>query len=98
MRRRGQLFEQLVRPCVNRLGPAPAENCVRHFKRCRTAFIGVGVFSGLINILALTGSLYMLQVYDRVLTSRSVPTLVGLTVLMLVLYALFGCSTSCAAG
>ena len=44
----------------------------------KAAFIGVGMFSGLINILMLTGSLFMLEVYDRVLPSRSVPTLVGL--------------------
>ena len=37
--------------------------------------------SGLINVLMLTGSFYMLEVYDRVLPSRSIPTLVGLTIL-----------------
>lgn len=55
--------------------------------RQRTAFIVVGLLSGVVNVLALTGSFYMLQVYDRVLPSRSVPTLVGLTIIMLVLYA-----------
>lgn len=59
-------------------------------KRSATTFYGVGVFSGVINVLALTGSIYMLQVYDRVLTSRSVPTLVGLTVLMAGLYIAYG--------
>ncbi len=54
------------------------------------AFIGIGIFSGIINVLALTGSLYMLQVYDRVLPSRSVPTLIGLTVLMVLLFAAYG--------
>ncbi|GJD94574.1 type I secretion system permease/ATPase [Methylobacterium iners] len=58
--------------------------------RCRTAFIGVGVMSGLINVLYLTGSFFMLEVYDRVIPSRSVPTLVGLMVLALVLYAFQG--------
>ena len=53
----------------------------------RGAFFAVGGISGLINVLMLTGSLFMLQVYDRVLPSRSVPTLVGLAVLALVLYA-----------
>jgi ATP-binding cassette subfamily C protein len=48
--------------------------------------VSVGVFSGLINLLALTGSFYMLQVYDRVLPSHSVPTLIGLTLLMAGLY------------
>ncbi|MEQ1576346.1 MAG: type I secretion system permease/ATPase [Hyphomicrobium sp.] len=59
-------------------------------KRCRGIFMGVGLFSGVINVLALTGSFYMLQVYDRVLTSRSVETLIGLTVLMALLYAANG--------
>jgi len=58
--------------------------------RCRSALIGAGVFSAIVNVLALTGSLYMLQLYDRVLPSHSVPTLIGLTVLMLLLYAGFG--------
>ena len=52
--------------------------------------VGVGVFSAVINLLALTGSVYMLQIYDRVLPSQSVPTLVGFTVGMLGLYAVYG--------
>jgi ABC-type protease/lipase transport system fused ATPase/permease subunit len=54
--------------------------------RCRSAIIGIGVFSGLINLLALTGSLFMLEVYDRVLPSRSVPTLVGLAIITALLF------------
>ena len=45
--------------------------------QCRGAFGSVVAFSALINVLMLTGPLFMLQVYDRVLPSRSVPTLVG---------------------
>ena len=56
----------------------------------RRAILGVVGLSAMANLLALTGSLYMLQVYDRVLPSRSLPTLVGLTVLMAGLYAAFG--------
>ncbi|MFN3481934.1 MAG: type I secretion system permease/ATPase [Rhabdaerophilum calidifontis] len=48
---------------------------------CRWALAGIGLFSGLINILMLTGSLFMLEVYDRVLPSRSLPTLVALSIL-----------------
>jgi PrtD family type I secretion system ABC transporter len=71
--------------------PAPAVSEVgAAIRKCTAAFIGIGVFSGVINLLALTGSLYMLQVYDRVLPSRSIPTLVGLTVLMLILYSANG--------
>jgi ATP-binding cassette subfamily C protein len=55
-------------------------------RACRSAFIGVGVMSCMINLLYLTGSLFMLEVYDRVLPSRSVPTLVGLIILAGFLY------------
>jgi PrtD family type I secretion system ABC transporter len=50
-------------------------------RACRSAFIGVGIMSCMINLLYLTGSIFMLEVYDRVLPSRSVPTLVGLAIL-----------------
>jgi len=50
-------------------------------RACREAFIGVGLMSCMINLLYLTGSIFMLEVYDRVLPSRSVPTLVGLVVI-----------------
>jgi PrtD family type I secretion system ABC transporter len=49
------------------------------------------VVSGMINILALTGSLYMMQIYDRALTSGSVPTLVVLSTLAIGLYLFQGC-------
>ncbi|RUY84312.1 type I secretion system permease/ATPase, partial [Mesorhizobium sp. M7A.F.Ca.CA.001.12.2.1] len=44
----------------------------------RRAFAGIALMSGVVNVLALTGSFFMLQVYDRVIPGRSVPTLVGL--------------------
>ena len=50
-------------------------------RACRSAFLGVGAMSCIINLLYLTGSIFMLEVYDRVLPSRSVPTLIGLIVL-----------------
>ncbi len=52
--------------------------------------IGVAVFSGVINLLALTGAIYMLQVYDRVIPSRSIPTLIGLTILLVLLFVANG--------
>ena len=48
------------------------------------------VFSVFVNLLMLTGPLFMLQVYDRVLSSRSEETLLALTVLVAALYALMG--------
>lgn len=46
--------------------------------------------SGLINILALTGSFYMLQIYDRALGSGSIATLIGFSVLAIGLYLFQG--------
>ncbi len=50
----------------------------------------VGAFSVFVNLLMLTGPLYMLQVYDRVLGSRSIETLVALSAVVLFLYAMMG--------
>lgn len=47
-------------------------------------------FSALVNVLMLTAPLYMLQVYDRVLTSRSEETLLALTLLMAFLFLVMG--------
>ncbi|KQY11570.1 type I secretion protein [Rhizobium sp. Root482] len=54
------------------------------------AFVGVGLASALVNVLYLTGSFFMLEVYDRVLPSRSIPTLIALCLLALLLYAFQG--------
>ena len=48
------------------------------------------LLSGIINILALTGSFYMLQIYDRALVSGSIATLVAISVLALGLYCFQG--------
>lgn len=56
----------------------------------RTLFMSVGVFSFFVNLLMLTGPLFMLQVYDRVLGSRSEATLVALVVLVAGLYLMMG--------
>ncbi len=70
------------------------------FAKKRTPFAELGglrgVFwflfavSGVVNILALTGSFYMLQIYDRALTSQSVPTLLALSALAIGLYLIQG--------
>ena len=71
-------------------GPAADNAYRRALARLRPVMGGVAVISALINVLMLTGSLYMLQVYDRVLGSGSVPTLIGLFVIVVVLYAFLG--------
>jgi ATP-binding cassette subfamily C protein len=59
-------------------------------RQCWSAFWSVAIFSGVVNVLMLTGPLYMLQVYDRVLASRSIPTLVALTVILIIAFAFQG--------
>lgn len=56
----------------------------------KKSFIAIGIFSGLINLLLLTPTFYMLQLYDRVVSSGSVPTLLMLTLIMLVLMGAMG--------
>lgn len=51
---------------------------------CRHAIYVVGLFSFFINILMLTTSIYMMQIYDRVLAGRSLDTLLYLTVVALI--------------
>ena len=56
----------------------------------RRLFVSVGLFSIFVNILMLTGPLFMLQVYDRVLTSRSEATLVTLIGIVAFLFLMMG--------
>lgn len=62
----------------------------RALRRSGGLLIGVGLFSGVINLMALTGAIYMLQVYDRVIPSRSIPTLIGLSVIMVAFFVVNG--------
>lgn len=52
--------------------------------------VSLSALSLVSNLLMLTGPLFMLQVYDRVLASQAIPTLVTLTVLVGALFALYG--------
>jgi PrtD family type I secretion system ABC transporter len=60
------------------------------FASCRGALIATGLISGMSNVLMLTGAMFMLEIYDRVLPSRSVPTLVGIAILAGGLYVVQG--------
>ena len=61
-----------------------------HLRASRRKLAGVAVFSGVVNLLTLSGSLYMLQVYDRVIPSHNVATLFGLSAIVAVAYLLQG--------
>lgn len=56
----------------------------------RRLFLTVGLFSIFVNLLMLTGPIFMLQVYDRVLASRSEATLVALVAIMAFLFLMMG--------
>lgn len=63
---------------------------VQTVMQSRRLFGAVAVFGFLVNLLMLAGPLYILNVYDRVLSSRSVETLVALTLLLAFLYVIMG--------
>ncbi|MGA0599284.1 type I secretion system permease/ATPase [Caulobacter sp. KR2-114] len=79
------MADRLSRPSSALSGP-----CRAALAAVRSSFIAAAGFSGAINLLMLSGSLFMLQVYDRVLPSRSLPTLWALLVLVAALYAAQG--------
>jgi ATP-binding cassette, subfamily C, bacterial exporter for protease/lipase len=66
----------------------PSSEIIDALSSFKGAFRTIGLFSAIINLLMLAPSLYMLQVYDRVLQSRNEITLLMLTVLMLGAYGL----------
>lgn len=68
--------------------PQTAQGLNEHLAAFRSLFISVAAFSFVINLLMLTPAVYMLQIYDRVLTSRNTTTLLMLTLIMLGLFAL----------
>ena len=57
---------------------------------CKSAFLSVGFFSLFINLLLLIPSIYMLQVYDRVIPANSESTLLMLTLIALFLFVVMG--------
>ena len=67
---------------LRRKAPAePLSPLAGVLKSSRRVFVCVAAMSGIINLLMLTGSLFMIQVYDRVLGSQSVPTLLALSLI-----------------
>ncbi len=77
-------------PALLAVGSPGSSEINAAIRQSRSAFIGIGILSCLINLLMLTGPLFMLQVYDRVMTSGSMPTLVALSALTVILFAMSG--------
>ena len=71
-------------------GPSQETQLQTAVRRCRKGFVGVTLFSAMANILMLVAPVYMLQMYDRVLTSASFETLIVLTVVAVFLLSCFG--------
>ena len=67
-----------------------ADDLSSAIKASKKGFMAAGFFSLFINILMLTAPFYMLQVYDRVVTSRSLETLLFLTMIMVFLFGVLG--------
>lgn len=86
---RAKLAESMKREPMGNdsVGVSPVKAAV---SACRRTFIAIGLFTAAINMLMLTGSFFMLQVYDRVIPSRSIPTLTALIILVSILYAFQG--------
>src|SRR5881392_4298638 len=70
--------------------PAPDDPVALRLHESARRLAGIAVFSGVVNILMLSGSLYMLQVYDRVIPSRNLATLFGLSLMVLFAYLVQG--------
>jgi ATP-binding cassette subfamily C protein/ATP-binding cassette subfamily C protein EexD len=87
----------MLRPMPLQLGmpEKPGETVLsKAVAACRGQLMAAGLFSGVVNVLQLTVSLYMMQVFDRVLSTRSLDTLYYLTAIavfaLLVMAALDG--------
>src|SRR5262245_5488883 len=78
-----------MQPFARKPNPQRSE-LAQALSACRGTFIAVALMSGMSNILQLTGAFFMLEIYDRVLPSRSVPTLIGLVILAAGLFIALG--------
>ena len=75
---------------LGRAGTEPVASLREALRRCRQSFVAAGLVSFCINILILAPMIYMMQVYDRVMTSGSLSTLAMLTVLLTFLLLVMG--------
>ncbi|WP_434986246.1 type I secretion system permease/ATPase [Vreelandella zhaodongensis] len=67
-----------------------ATDLQRALRACKGSFVSVGFFSMFVNLLMLVPPMYMLQVYDRVLTTQSLDTLIMLTLVVVFLFMVMG--------
>lgn len=72
---------------AKKIAQTQLEETLEHTKK---SFFYVGLFSFFINMLMLTPSIYMLQVYDRVMNSRSIETLILITIIVAVMFVTMG--------
>jgi ATP-binding cassette subfamily C protein PrsD len=86
----GRLDSSIVAERVAPLSMAGDDPVSRGLRGSARRMAGIAVFSGVINLLMLSGSLYMLQVYDRVIPSHSIATLLGLSLMVLLAYLIQG--------
>ena len=70
-----------MRRPIQRPGTNQSSELAHALASCRGAFVATALMSGMSNLLMLTGAIFMLEIYDRVLPSRSIPTLVALVIL-----------------
>lgn len=70
--------------------PAPDDPVALRLHESARRMVGIAVFSGVVNVMMLSGSIYMLQVYDRVIPSRNLATLLGLSLMVLCAYLIQG--------
>jgi ATP-binding cassette subfamily C protein len=72
------------------IGDGKASELRGALARYKSSFVAVALVSAVINVLLLGGSIYMMAVYDSVLPSRSIPTLVGLFTMITLVYLFQG--------
>ena len=73
---------------VRTSSPAPQRELLRTLALFRREFIIVGLLSAAVNLLMLTPTIYMLQVYDRVMVSQNALTLIAVSLITLALFGL----------
>ena len=80
----------MARPLINAPRSGRGNELKQALSACRSAFMVIGLFTLVINLLMLTSPIYMMQVYDRVLTTGRIETLLLLTVLAAAALLLLG--------